>query len=130
MMDLEFWIKSVKDMMDLEPMPNRLNGICRGHCTLLEMVCPRRNIWPKFVDFRHYACSMKFRAPFELPHMQVIMTISREQLGYQLTPHSQPGSLLSEEPGLLITRWWRSDIFGEFLVFVVPAHIVSRYLKT
>ena len=34
---------------------------------------------------------------FGLPHMQVIMTISREQLGYQLTPLSQPGSLLSEE---------------------------------
>ena len=83
-------------MVDLEPMPNRLNG------NMPRSLHPFRNGVPK-TEYLTKICGFSALCMFnevqstsaprisELPHMQVIMTISREQLGYQLTPHSQPG---------------------------------------
>ena len=82
-------------MMDLEPMPNRLNGIMPRSLYTFRNGVPKTEYLTKICGFSALCMFNEVQstsAPriFELPHMQVIMTISREQLGYQLTPIVSP----------------------------------------
>ena len=82
-------------MVDLEPMPNRLNGIMPRSLYTFRNGVPKTEYLTKICGFSALCMFNEVQSTSaprisELPHMQVIMTISREQLGYQLTPIVSP----------------------------------------
>ena len=72
-------------------MPNRLDGICQGHCILFER-CAKDGIYEQICGFfRTFVCSMNHREQAHREYWVATYACHNdhydESLGYQLTPH-------------------------------------------